>query len=66
MMVVRVSLKGILNEYFRLISSLMKSTVILESFAIKSKVGLKICLRHRIFGELPILCITGFKDEETE
>ena len=34
--------------------------------AIKSKAGLKICLRHRIFGALPILCITGFKDEENE
>ena len=34
--------------------------------AIKNKAGLKICLRHRIFGALSILCITGFKDEENE
>ena len=34
--------------------------------AIQNKVRLRACLGHRKFGALPIQCIAGFKDEESE
>ena len=57
-----------LKAYFRLISSLMKSRVFLESLQKNIKKGWdSFCffhLGHRIVGMLPILCIAGFKGRE--
>ena len=65
MMVLRKILKEILKAYFRLISSLMKSRVILESLIKNISFGCdsfcSLHLGHGIFGALPSPCIAGFK-----
>ena len=64
----RLILKGILKEYFRLISSLMKSIVILESLQKDINWGwdssCSLYLGHKIFSTLPIICSAGFKGRE--
>ena len=68
MMVLRVILKGVLQVYFRLISSLMKSQSNFGKLAIKYKIELSLSLLftsgYIIFGAFPILCIAGLKERE--
>ena len=62
--VLRVILKKIFESYFRLISSLMKSSAILESFQWNIKQDYSLHLGQRIFDAFPILCIASFKGRE--
>ena len=68
MMVFWVILKQTFKAYFRLISSMIKSRIILERLQWNIKWSWdSFCSLHlgpRIFGVLPILCIAGFKGRE--
>ena len=68
MMVFRVTLKGILKEYFTLIISLMKSQSNFGKLAIKHKIMLRLFMFFtsgtQIFGALLILSIGGVKGRE--